>query len=672
MKLISGLWLLLFLAAALSCVDYKRPALDEDFTEPAIREQREGLEAEIRAVQEEIQKHHQDPALHRKLSVLYRLQGTIQSRNLSILEIDKALELEPDNPLNYVEKGLTQFMQSRVGEAEQSFKKALEIDPGFFPGWYQLARVQKYKYLKTMRFVEHWENAIRYYKKAYHLNNRHPETIFNLGFLHLRRGMTKTAAKFAKIGLELYPQNTRFHLLQATVYMEEGKFLKAEYEFSRALEKMEDEEKGDYLDTAPLLPRGERETYETWPDEEKLKWNRMFWVRHDPTPATEVNERLLAHYERVFLAKELLTLQRLELDGPDTPRGKALISYGLPDRLLYIYGAETDSPMIAWEYEQGDSIFRLYFMDEFLNGNYQIPIDPKFQQYAHITRQALNTIPQKYEYPVLYKSLPLYVQTAQSRDLPRDNKTKVEFSFAIPDSIRNRETKKFTLNLSIFDSEWNRLSTRHYEIKADSLRKINKRGAPYLSHSFVLELVPRPLECLFAIEITGGRPARRGVWKDFFIIQDLEGRSLKLSSVKFTLPGQDLLCSGWLDPYPAYGPGSTLCVSYEIYNLRRGESNLARYKLTYSIMDAIKFEDRPDGFGKMVSWISASMRGKKPGDKPYISSSLEQSINSDLVLDNLRINVSSLEPNDYMLVLDIEDLTSGQKATSRSKFSVID
>ncbi len=668
MKRFSGSIIILGLLAISSCIYYSRPALDTDFIEVPADSTRANLDEEISQVKEQLIERYEEAGLHRRLAVLYRLAGTIESRNMSIREIDRAIELEPDNAVNYVEKALTLFNQQMVGEAEKNLREARKIDPGSFQAWYQQARIYKYKYLKNMCFVEHSERAIACYKKALNIDNTHKDTLFNLGLLHLKRRMIKTSTKYARRGLKLYPRCKRFHLLMAVIYMDSNEFEKASEEFSIALSMMDDREKVDYLDTSPLLSNDMRERYFSWTDDEKLEWNRVFWLRNDPTPATEINERLLEHYERVFLARELLTIDRLEMNGPETARGKALVCYGLPDRLLYIAGAETDGPMVAWVYDKYDRPFKLYFMDEFLNGNYQIPIDPKFGYYSSVTRNVTNNIRQAYRYPIPYGPLPVFVQDAQTKG--PGEKTRIEFALAFPDSAIDDSNCKYRMAMTVFDSNWDRIFSENYNIAPGSLSSIRKPGGSYRTFHFNIDMIPRPLESSYAIEIVGGKPERRAVWKSSFTIDDLGGRLLKLSSVIFNQQEDDGLCMYGLDPLPAYPPGSHLCLSYYIYNLKPDSTNIARYRITYTIVDAVKFEDRPDSFRKTLSWISASVRGRKPGDSPYITSSLVQSTNSRSASDRLQIDLGSLQPKKYMLVLDVDDLLSGEKASSERIFEI--
>ncbi|MDQ7054618.1 MAG: GWxTD domain-containing protein [candidate division KSB1 bacterium] len=59
-----------------------------------------------------------------------------------------------------------------------------------------------------------------------------------------------------------------------------------------------------FTDIKDLLIPSEIASYKSASD--KSQWLRRFWLRHDPTPATLANERLVEHYQRLNFVKEAL------------------------------------------------------------------------------------------------------------------------------------------------------------------------------------------------------------------------------------------------------------------------------------------------------------------------------------------------------------------------------
>ena len=170
----------------------KRSVTEGDFIEPVESSDNTQVTGQIAALKDQVERDFKNPELHRQLAVAYRLAGTPRSRLLSSEEIDKAVALDPRNPILYVEQGLTLIARRFVGQAEASFLHATQLDPNCFDAWFQLGRMEQYEYYKTMCFPPVLVKAIEYFETAYRLNRKDEETLVNLAFLHSFRRMYQT------------------------------------------------------------------------------------------------------------------------------------------------------------------------------------------------------------------------------------------------------------------------------------------------------------------------------------------------------------------------------------------------------------------------------------------------------------------------------------------------
>ncbi len=85
----------------------------------------------------------------------------------------------------------------------------------------------------------------------------------------------------------------------------------------------------------PIIGDGiSRQWLEWWENENGKLHSDMtgFWVQLDPTPATEVNERLIEHWQRIASAREQFTRNSSTIYGTDD-RALIYIRYGSPDRI---------------------------------------------------------------------------------------------------------------------------------------------------------------------------------------------------------------------------------------------------------------------------------------------------------------------------------------------------
>jgi GWxTD domain-containing protein len=658
--------LIALLASSCTLAPSSRRVIEEDFVEKIDPEQRAHVWDEIEELKSQIQRDHGNPELHRRLAVLYRLAGTPRSRLLSVEAIDKAILLDPNDPSNHVEKGLTLLARRQVGEAEDSFQRALKVDPKYFEAWYQLGELEESHYLRTMCFPDHLIQSIKYFKKAYALARRDEETLFALSFLHMFRSMFRTARKYAYKAIDVSPDNPRNHLLLGVIQVQFTKFEEAQGAFNRAFELMSEEQRMPYEDISPLLPTDLRDLYLSSSPEKILEWNMKYWRELDPTPATDLNERRLEHYKRVFLATEIFTDKRLDMEGSETDRGRAVIKFELPDKKYYDLGGLMSGGWIIWQYDLPNYSFRLFFQDEFLNGNYHFPIaDSRGEMSIGI----MEDITQSYDFPIKYGPVQLKADVALSRGSP--GTTHLDFSAGFPRSSIQTKGLAWSVVVTIFDQDWNRIFLNTTTIDPDTLASMEKLGEEILLFPFWIELMPRYLDCTCILEIANDELNLKGTWRHSFEIRDLFGKSLKLSSIMLTVPGTDGLCTDYLDPIPVYRREDGLCLGYQIYNLKRGDDNLARYRLTYSIKNP---EETTSGssLGRTLAYMWSSIRGKTDEDAPYVSSSFEQSTNMSDAVDRLRIDLEALERGSYLLVLEVEDLLTAETVEEEKLFTVTD
>ena len=666
MRFLNICLVLLLLSSGCTLVPSSRRVIEEDFIEEITPEQRSEVWQNISEVKSRLQDDFDNADLHRELSVLYRLAATPRSRLLSIESIERAIMLEPKNPRNYVEKGMTLTARRFLGEAEDAFHRATKMDPYYFEAWYQLGELEKYNYMKLMCFPERLKKAIKYYKKAYKFNKRDEDTLFNLSLLHMFRSMFRTSRKFAYKTIDVAPENPRNHLLLGSIFVHFKKFDEAEKSFNKAFSMMPDEDRMPYEDISLLHSADLRELYLTSSPEKKIEWNKKFWIEQDPTPSSEINERHLEHYRRAFIASETLTNKRLALEGEETDRGKALIKFGLPAKKYYDLSGSLTGGWIIWEYHLGKQSFRLYFHDEFLSGNFHFPIS---DYYGTESIDIMNNIPQGYEYPIRFKFLPLRAEAAIFRG--SYERTRLEFSIGLPVSAAEIKGMKWDMVLTIFDSDWNRIFLETKPLELDTLPRIDKLGSELFVFPFWLEVIPRymPSTCVF--EFVNDEYKIKGTWRHSLEIRDLHGKSLKLSSIKLTVPQSDGLCSDLQDPLPVYLRDEGLCLSYEIYNLSRGDDNLARYRVTYAIMRPEETESE-SSLKNTLAYMWSSISGSKDEDAPFISSSLEQSTNNSTASDKLHIDLEVLENGNYLMMLVVEDLLNGQTVQEGKLFTISD
>ncbi|MFQ5752441.1 MAG: GWxTD domain-containing protein, partial [bacterium] len=85
---------------------------------------------------------------------------------------------------------------------------------------------------------------------------------------------------------------------------------------------------------APLLSKEESALWFKYLDRGDaglLNKIKGFWIKKDPIPTSEINERLIEHWERIAFAKEKFNVENTTVYATDD-RGLVFVKYGAPDK----------------------------------------------------------------------------------------------------------------------------------------------------------------------------------------------------------------------------------------------------------------------------------------------------------------------------------------------------
>ena len=102
--------------------------------------------------------------------------------------------------------------------------------------------------------------------------------------------------------------------------------------------------------------------------EDRIKEFKLFWKRHDPTPGTEANEAMEAHYSRVAYANQNFSVMQRE--GWRTDMGMVFIILGAPDDIERNAYPRYSKPYQIWRYYRYNR--ELLFYDQTGFGDYRL------------------------------------------------------------------------------------------------------------------------------------------------------------------------------------------------------------------------------------------------------------------------------------------------------------
>lgn len=161
---------------------------------------------------------------------------TPEANSWAISSLEKAIQLEGNNPLLYVSLGNAQLVEKRYSEAKTNFEKALSLKPNLLIGYLQLAtlnEVQKNlpgaisimergltygvnnaeyllylgQYYLNSGTTKDYALAEAAFKKAIILNPNYSNALYALGYLYEKTGLKKQAVELYQRILNLNPDN---------------------------------------------------------------------------------------------------------------------------------------------------------------------------------------------------------------------------------------------------------------------------------------------------------------------------------------------------------------------------------------------------------------------------------------------------------------------------------
>lgn len=209
---------------------------------------------------------------------------------------------EPRDPTNVDE----------LAGLEESFRRAMELDPTFFAP--ARALLAEYVYLAD------WEKA----------------------------------EQLARTLRERFPDDYRTQLYLGLVLHETGRDSLAAPTFGRAFLTMPDAEAARLDDIASLLTPDQQAWIEDADSAVRRTAANAYWNSLDPLYLTRANERKLEHYARVVAADLMFSAPTLRERGMDTYAGRLWIRYGRPVTMREL--AMPGGRVVFWDYGPGPDV----------------------------------------------------------------------------------------------------------------------------------------------------------------------------------------------------------------------------------------------------------------------------------------------------------------------------
>ncbi len=207
-------------------------------------------------------------AVYMPWSRTWKLRGPVASLGgkgqyeRAIADFTKAIEIDPNDPKAYNNRGVAYGNKGQYDQAIADFTKALEIDPKYDKAYYNRGRTYADKglydqaisdYTKCLEinpkdaeayfargFYYHKKNqydeAISDYTQALKINPSYSEAYANRGHAYVRKGQYNEAISDGTRALEINPRDDKAYYNRGVAYMNKHQYDEALSDFTKALE----------------------------------------------------------------------------------------------------------------------------------------------------------------------------------------------------------------------------------------------------------------------------------------------------------------------------------------------------------------------------------------------------------------------------------------------------
>lgn len=602
---------------------------------------------------------------------LYRESATITGRLLSQQALENGLRRYPDDPTLWLELGKTQYAQTLYGDAARSFRHVLELEPGNCEAEFYLGMnaFRKWKYMQI--YKEYLAASLPHFKNVVACDSTNATAFYQVAFAQYARGDTTSAISACQQMIQAHPRDPRGYLLAATIAYQRPNIEACDSLFQHAFLLMSEDERRMLVDIEILLTGDELEEYQLASPEKRETIQRTFWVALDPDPTTPLNERFLEHVQRMFLADAFFDNRAPRLRGWETERGKAVVKFGFPDGIgSTLAGGSLTGPMEMWVYSNEFVGLTLYFRDEFLNGNYMVPMDYRYSFAA----QALYLDPPASHYVSPYWEIPGVMDVVAFRDVMSTTSDiylamKIDL-YLLSEHVDVRACDRFFQRTAFFDQAWQTESFQPDTVSSKSILNDERAGDDW---AYFVRRFEAPFDSFHvAFSMQDDLSSTRALLMGSGNTTRFLGENVVLSDILFHRPppnpNAELIVRGGESLFPnpgaVYYENEKLRLYVEVYNLGLAQSR-TDYEITYSIFDA---SASPGTLAKIARGLK-TMAGFGTTPDPVISQTMQRRSARHEAYENLAVDISALRSGDYVLQIIVRDRVSGEASEQKRIFS---
>jgi GWxTD domain-containing protein len=622
-----------------------------------------------------------DPNVNHLLGMSFAQKGGIMNRKYALQFLKAAVNLEPDSLDWQYDLGCVLYEADTKYTAYLCFKAIIEADSNYLDAYLRLFDIchDRYKHNANVEKLAEGYQTVRTACKRFPLNT-------DLIYKQALTAMLLKNPKEAEILLAGMhdPDTLRAEIILLNAYL---KYRAREYEQSLNLFNMGiallplDASRG-YYDISLLLSPSQKSEYDILSESMQKRYRDSLWDVLDLDMTTEVNEKMVEHYARVYYSELLFSDQRRDKHGWETDRGKLCIRYGepafqnwnlAPGDVWSLSSFDINwSNEWMWGFMIDGRIEVLKFIDLIGWDNYQLaPIgEGSFDRKAHELVTATPTQPSiEWQTSTIEAYFSYFIYKGE------DGESMVDVFIATPYdqlkyvSLEGHAACQVEYRAALLDLNGQALGRQALEQQYVISPTLSEN--PEFYHSAKVSLTAPPESLFIACAIEQKSAGKRSTFQIPIEIYDFGDAGFHLTGLilasKIARPEEGSVYNrGDYKLVPnfnnTYEESDTLIIYYEMYDLPTDLRGLTRYRLTYTIS-----EIKPPG--NLFSFVGDIFSS---GKQTSITHTSEMGDRRTEILAPLQIDLSSLGPGLYEFTLTIDELILGKTLTRKTQFSIVD
>ena len=507
-------------------------------------------------------------------------------------------------------------------------------------------------------------------------------------------------------------------LIQAIHAQKEHNYVQAQDLFEQYIRTLPEKEQALFTDIGYVASDKDLKAYQRLSGNAKEEMKRRFWIRTDPSPLTQVNERLIEHYRRVAYARVNFGEGRFPWDD----RGEVYVRFGAPDHISSsgdmqlemdrdvqdarqnfvnrrrlslqvtpgqpIFPVPRDTWWTYWVYTDLDKGTEFTFVRRFNRHIYDFAPMPDglgvgimADLMAYQGQMVFNELVSKkpWIYREDFSQLPIDFFYYPAAFRGAEGKTRLEIYYGLPASEMARlpvdeSTDRVLLDrgLALFDSLWVEQHRIH-----DQLTFTMPSKQQILDNAFipgVMAFDVRPGSNYLALQVRDVVSGKSQVYQQALVIDDFSDRETLLMS--------DIELAFWIGPTDqegefvkqglrvvpmaskAFRANQTAFVFFEIYNLEKDTFGQTKYEIEYV------FQTQEKGIAPVRALRGLGRMLKLQEKSKEVTVSYEQTGNISEEVAYVELDLQDVSPGAQKVSVEITDRVADQKVRKEILFEI--